>query len=255
MLLQVKKARFTDYEWASAADGIVRSATPPTPASLASHATRSVAFIPLSPQSQQTLLYHHCQHGENSEDMGPPDLNPGADEVEVLPNRFDAAGRPLSGAGPGWRRGGETGRRVHTRRGDFEYRSPRGDGQIHGDWGVAGTDGEAVERIVRQVTGALEGRTGWMGLLAGLLGGWSLEARAEGTQGDVGGRREAEEHGGEGSSRGGRGTESDRPRDGGARVCGREELDDDFHDNYNENYDDRKRRRKGPSRRGVREAL
>ena len=65
--------------------------------------------------------------------------------IEMLPDRFDAQGRPLDGSSSS--RGGPS--QWHNRRGDFEYRSPRGpDGlNMRGEWGVAGTDAETVERL------------------------------------------------------------------------------------------------------------
>jgi hypothetical protein len=85
--------------------------------------------------------------------------------VEVLPDRFDKHGKPLNGRSAkdrGWT----------SRRGDFEYKPKRRDDwDIKGAWQVAGTDGEAVEQIVRGVTGALEGKSGWLGILGNVLGG------------------------------------------------------------------------------------
>ncbi|UZP36343.1 hypothetical protein NXS19_004159 [Fusarium pseudograminearum] len=85
--------------------------------------------------------------------------------VEDLPDRFDKQGKPLderSTRSRGWT----------SRRGDFEYKPKRrNDMDIKGAWQVAGTDGEAVEQIVRGVTGALEGKGGWLGILGNVLGG------------------------------------------------------------------------------------
>ncbi|KAH8893519.1 hypothetical protein GQ53DRAFT_763804 [Thozetella sp. PMI_491] len=196
-------------------------------------ATKSVIFIPLSPQSSRTLRRHHAEqdahrahdedggrdlsHGDDNPDADAksvilyhpdrnattnprrrrgsdpssnrpviqrrrsrgedsPDSELSEDEIEILPDRFDAHGRPLDHRGrPVGGLGGRAGdSRWHSRRGDFEYRSPKGPGgwDVQGQWGVAGTDPEAVERIVRGVTGAIEaGRGGWMGLLGGLLNG------------------------------------------------------------------------------------
>ncbi len=93
----------------------------------------------------------------------------------MLPDRFDAQGRPLDG--PALSRSS-----AHRRGGEFEYRSPRGaEGtNVRGAWGVAGTDAEAVERIVRDVTGVLEGRGSWMGLIGGILSGSLLKGPAGG---------------------------------------------------------------------------
>jgi hypothetical protein len=85
--------------------------------------------------------------------------------TEDLPDRFDKHGKPLderSTRSRGWT----------SRKGDFEYKPKhRDDLDIKGAWQVAGTDGEAVEKIVRGVTGALEGKGGWLGILGTVLGG------------------------------------------------------------------------------------
>jgi hypothetical protein len=106
------------------------------------------------------------------------DSSTGEEVIEVLPDRFDSQGRPLSGAGTG------STPRMHSRTGDFEYRSPRGPRgtQMRGEWAVAGTDPEAVERIVRNVTGVLEGRGSWLGLLGGILGGGLLQGAGPGKE-------------------------------------------------------------------------
>ena len=102
-----------------------------------------------------------------------PDSELSDEGIEVLPDRFDAQGRPLDRSGrPVGGRAGDS--RWHTRQGDFEYRSPRGrDGlNVQGQWGIGGTDPEMVERMVRGVTGALgSGKGGWMGIVGGLLSG------------------------------------------------------------------------------------
>lgn len=117
------------------------------------------------PSSNRSLVPKRRTEDDNSDS--------GTDEevIEVLPDRFDSQGRPLNGT-----RTNNT-PRVHSRRGDFEYRNPRRPGgtQMQGEWAVAGTDPEAVERIVRNVTGVLEGRGSWLGLLGGILGGGLLQ--------------------------------------------------------------------------------
>jgi len=164
---------------------------------------KSVTFIPLSPRSSRTLERHHAEQeavkqvskeassdGDNSHvstfraadsegyftnlvtnDMDAEDFGTGGGVIEVLPDRFDSQGQPL-----------DQGERsmnplVHTRRGEFQYRSPRGsDGlQMQGQWGGVGTDPEAVERVVRNVTGVLEGRGSWLALLGSVLGGGLLQ--------------------------------------------------------------------------------
>lgn len=98
--------------------------------------------------------------------------SPSEDEIEVLPDRFDSQGRPLDR-----RRPADTSGEWTERHGDFAYRSPRPGGpQVQGSWGVAGTDPEHVERMVRDVSGVLAGEVprgvgGWLGLAGRLLGG------------------------------------------------------------------------------------
>ncbi|SPQ20898.1 52c4614b-276f-4d64-a7be-c08f166d872e [Thermothielavioides terrestris] len=239
---------------------VFSEADPETP-----RTSKSVTFIPLSPKSSATLRRHREEQatkseaeadGSDSEDhrAGPDtprrrrnsdpssdrpllstrrarDSAPETDDseedvIEMLPDRFDSHGRPLGGSAAASSRGP----RLHSRRGDFEYRNPRGAGGLNmrGSWGVAGTDAEAVERIVQNVTGVLEGRGSWMGLLGGFLNGSLLQGA------DIGG-------GGEGL---GRISDRDRPR-------GRERGDDSYDD---DDYDDRKRRRRRmeePRERGV----
>ncbi|RDA90765.1 hypothetical protein CP533_3619 [Ophiocordyceps camponoti-saundersi (nom. inval.)] len=85
------------------------------------------------------------------------------DDVEILPDRFDAHGQPLNGLPTD--RGGWT-----SRSGAFE-RQPRkpGDWNVGGAWQVGGTDGAEVDRLVKNITGALEGRRSWMTVLGDVL--------------------------------------------------------------------------------------
>lgn len=237
---------------------------------------KSVTFIPLSPRSSKTLKRHHAEQeaaklaskeassdGDNnhasiscaadSEDyftnlvqaLIPSRLNDkdaedsGTDEevIEVLPDRFDSQGQPLDRAGRSTRP------QVHTQRGEFEYRSPRGpDGlQMQGQWGVAGTDPEAVERIVRNVTGVLEGRGSWLGLLSSVLGGGLLQGiGGQGAidEGEEGGRRR------ETRKRRGRGPDENRRRKS-MSDHDRDDVDDDY-------FYDEDRRRKRMARGGKR---
>lgn len=168
---------------------------------LAPSATKSVAFIPLSPQSSRTLRKHHETHEQTERNAAPdseledqaagsrrPALNrrrsdsdPSADrplihrrrrrrnesphsgegDVEVLPDRFDSAGRPINPHDP---------RRWHTRQGDFEY-NPRDRGGTHaqGAWGIQGTDPEMVNRMAGSVGSLLQGRQGFLGILGTVL--------------------------------------------------------------------------------------
>lgn len=88
------------------------------------------------------------------------------DAVEYLPDRFDEQGRSLDrrGLGPP---------RLHSRRGEFVGK--RAGWDVAGQWGVAGTDDVAVERIVEKVTQVVEGRGSLLGLLGGIISGSLLE--------------------------------------------------------------------------------
>ncbi|KAL2134095.1 hypothetical protein VTI74DRAFT_982 [Chaetomium olivicolor] len=235
------------------------------------HTTKSVTFIPLSPKSSATLRRHHEQQAtksENDDNNSDSDISlirigedkprhrrssdPSSDRpliatrrsdksasskddddddeevIELLPDRFDAQGRPLDGSSTTPARG-----RLHSRCGDFEYRSPRGPGglNVRGEWGVAGTDAEMVERIVRNVTGVLEGRGSWMGLIGGILSGSLLQGTGGGEER---GRIEQRERD--------RDRERARDRESRERHRGREDNDDV----------DRRRRRKGEDKDEVR---
>ncbi|KAH8847526.1 hypothetical protein MCOR27_011106 [Pyricularia oryzae] len=120
------------------------------------------------------------------------------DLVEVLPDRFDSQGRPIHDDGP-------RPRRWSSRRGEFEYRSPRRRGlEMQGQWAVGGTDNETVERAARQIVSMLDGKGGWLGVLGGILG--ATLGRGDDRQGLVG---EAA-RGGDGEGRRDRRRERDR---------------------------------------------
>ncbi|KAK5660086.1 hypothetical protein OQA88_13555 [Cercophora sp. LCS_1] len=127
---------------------------------------KSVTFIPLSPRSKKTLKRHR-EEKEASEGEGYFDLDREDDDVEELPERFNEDGTPLGG--------GSIGRsdRVRSRQGEF-----MGPGVV-GQWGISGTDQEAVDRIVRNVTGVLEGRGSWLGVLGDILSGGLLKGLGE----------------------------------------------------------------------------
>lgn len=186
--------------------------------------SKSVTFIPLSPESSRTMERHKHDHiaamraeeaGEGQEEEGPaPEgdyFSYGADEdydhslarhrrasdpssdrapirrpnpqddIEDLPNRFDADGRPLDGQSASNRRAWT------TRSGEFARRPRReGDWEARGAWQVGGTDPEAVQRLVNGVTSALEGRQGLLRFIgdiftggAGLLGDGRGDAPGE----------------------------------------------------------------------------
>lgn len=127
-------------------------------------ASSSSAAPPESPRHRRRSGSDASDRALSSKRRHPP--NPSASDedeevvIESLPDRFDSHGRPLDQPS-----------RLASRRGEFEYRSKRPDGwQMKGQWGVAGSDGEAVERTARQIQGLLEGKGGWLGVLGGLLG-------------------------------------------------------------------------------------
>lgn len=95
------------------------------------------------------------------------------DDVEVLPDRFDSYGRPLDGrttSQDGWT----------TRSGTFRREPQRPGGwDVSGAWQVSGTDGQAVDRLAKNVTGALEGQKSWMGVIGQVLGSGLLQGAEE----------------------------------------------------------------------------
>lgn len=175
------------------------------------------------------------------------------EEIEVLPDRFDDQGRPLNESDS---RRGDDG--WTTRRGDFAYRSPRPGGtQVRGTWGVAGTDPDQVEKMVRDVSGMLAGDVprgmgGWLGLAGRLLGsalagGTAIEEEEENprhgsTERRVGAsKRERAEAVGYG------GSSSELSRDArgkGRRTIDDYEYNDDVVDEEDEVRNDMRRRRR-----------
>lgn len=114
------------------------------------------------PSSNRPLISR--RHSDN--DFSPTSSDDEEAEVEYLPDRFDAQGRPIDryGLGPP---------RVHSRRGEFAGK--RGGWDVAGRWQVAGTDDVAVEKIVKKVTDVVEGRGSILGLLGGIISGSLLE--------------------------------------------------------------------------------
>lgn len=183
-------------------------------------------FIPLSPKSSRTMEKHKKEHeaalargevsGDEEDERGRRDeghrhLERGASgaaagrsrtngdsvldsDVEDIPDRFDRQGHSLDPNSPER----QSGDRWTTRSGDFERRPQgRGDMDARGSWQVGGTDPEAVERIVKGVTGALGGKGGWMEVVgsvlgSGLLGGPAADGQVEGGRGDDDGRGQDE---------------------------------------------------------------
>lgn len=93
-----------------------------------------------------------------------------SEDVEDLPDRFDAQGRPLDGQPQGSRP------RWTTRSGQFERRPQRaGDWDVRGSWSVGGTDRVPVDRLAKSFTEALDGRKSWLGLVGDVLGGGLLQ--------------------------------------------------------------------------------
>lgn len=189
-------------------------------------ASKSVSFIPLSPKSSRTMERHRREQVEGSEgedwDNRDPDSHPrdnrfdsnrrrssdptphplvqrsrrsrddssgsDSDDIEVLPDRFDSRGRPLHGRSAsqdGWT----------TRRGTFRREPQRPGGwDVSGAWQVSGTDGEAVDKLVRDFTGALDGHKGWMGVLGQVLGSGLLPGAAGPSNEEHGSGRQRHEH-------------------------------------------------------------
>ncbi|RFU78603.1 hypothetical protein TARUN_3573, partial [Trichoderma arundinaceum] len=167
---------------------------------------KSVSFGPLSPTSSRTMERHKKVHVLKSESDGSEsedgrrrenvfnrssrhrrqssdtthDRSPNRDgerrhrrhrrsdsddDVEDLPDRFDSHGRPLDG-------GREGKSRLTTRSGEFHRPAQQPGGlSVHGGWQLGGTDPEQIERLVRNVTGALEGRRSWVSVIGDVLGG------------------------------------------------------------------------------------
>lgn len=95
------------------------------------------------------------------------------DGIEILPDRFDRNGRRIDSQSTSQGR-------WTSRSGNFE-RLPqhRGDLSFRGAWQVASTDGDMVERFVRDMTGALEGRKSWLSVLGNVIGGIVAPERRE----------------------------------------------------------------------------
>jgi hypothetical protein len=130
------------------------------------------------PSSNRPLISR--RHSDN--DFSPTSSDE-EDEVEYLPDRFDAQGRPIDryGLGPP---------KIHSRRGEFVGK--RGGWDVAGRWQVAGTDDVAVEHIVKKVTDVVEGRGSILGLLGGIISGSLLEGGEQDREGrleDAKGRR------------------------------------------------------------------
>ena len=170
-------------------------------------ASKSVTFIPLSPKSMKTMKMHKGvgkdyesisssgSSGSDGEvDYADPHSRAGASnpltnrslsrrrdddshvesessdsDVEAIPDRFDRQGHPLDGRGQP--RSGD----VTTRSGQFSRQPQKpGDWSVHGAWQISSTDQVAVDRLVQSVTGALEGKGSWMGVLGDVLGSGGL---------------------------------------------------------------------------------
>ncbi|PHH82137.1 hypothetical protein CDD82_6895 [Ophiocordyceps australis] len=163
-------------------------------------APRSVSFIPLSPRSSQTMQRHKEQQAastkaalertrdektgmkrQGDQTHGRPGLErqsghdraaasrralpEGEDEVELLPDRFDAQGKPMDTSG---RLVGHDGWTI--RRGEFERPARHaGDWHVKGSWQAASTDAQAMDRLVSDVTDVLAGQQNWAAVLGKVL--------------------------------------------------------------------------------------
>lgn len=131
----------------------------------------------LVPAKYRSAESSSSSHRNRSRDRSPSKRHGNSDEgeddsdstLEILPDRFDRDGQPLN----------PRDRKMHSRKGEFLYHDNHGNGlkQIAGtgQWGISGTDAQAVERIVRKVEGVLEGKGSWTGLVMGLLSGRLME--------------------------------------------------------------------------------
>jgi hypothetical protein len=113
------------------------------------------------PSSNRPIIQRRRARGNNNP------LSDADSDVEILPDRFDSQGRPIGrsrGDGAAW----------NERHGTFDfYPRNRGDKDwgMTGAWSVGGTDSESVEKIVRDVEGVLQGKSGsWGGLIRDVLG-------------------------------------------------------------------------------------
>lgn len=215
--------------------------TPPrTPSPPAGGSSSHVQWIPLSPQSSQTLLRHRKSRSRDTVDEADNTHNNDRDDEHSRHaqvgrrrrnNSDPSANRPLvlrhrdgpveSGRSSNDEEievlpdrfdsyGRPVGRQQQRegwteRRGDFEYRSPRPGGTlVRGAWGVAGTDPAQVERMVQDVSGLLAGD----GVPKG-MGGWlGLAGKLLGSvmaPGIAGSHEHDDGDNGEGRSRGGGG--------------------------------------------------
>ena len=117
-------------------------------------------------------------------DESSSDKAEGDSEIEELPDRFDASGRPLDPADPrGWssRSGSFVSRPRHRARDGGD-----GDWNISGSWGVGGTDPEIVDGIARTIGDVIEGRKSWFGVLGDVLLKGSLPGLDVDGDGDAG---------------------------------------------------------------------
>ncbi|KAI1081472.1 hypothetical protein F5B20DRAFT_588538 [Whalleya microplaca] len=118
--------------------------------------------------SDRPRIHRRRRRGDQSPNSDDDDASRG--DVEYLPDRFDASGRPLDPTTSSVRRGG------NIRRGSFEYRPRRPD-----DWDIRGawiTSGDAdPDRVMRDLADTFGGllqqgsRSGLFGLLGNALEG------------------------------------------------------------------------------------
>ncbi|CAG9947432.1 unnamed protein product, partial [Clonostachys rosea f. rosea IK726] len=101
------------------------------------------------------------------------------DDVEILPDRFDDSGSPVSEHRP---------RRSHhrnSRSADYHHRSRHPEDQDRrGSWQFGGADPQLMDTVVRGVTSVMEGKKNWVSLLgdvlgSGVIGGLGAQALQE----------------------------------------------------------------------------
>ncbi|CAH0058777.1 unnamed protein product [Clonostachys solani] len=94
-----------------------------------------------------------------------PPASESDDDIEILPDRFDDGGSPVSEHRP---------RRSHhrsSRSADYSHRSRHPDDQDRrGSWQFGGADPQLMDTVVRGVTSVMEGKKNWVSLLGDVLG-------------------------------------------------------------------------------------
>lgn len=164
--------------------------------------SKSVTFIPLSPQSSQTLRRHRLEHEQHAEQEAKREEEPPAlseEQLETLRpvlNRRRSSSDPSSSRPLAARRKRELdspepsdevevlpdrfdseGRPLGSagamrwRQGAFETRLRHGNGwHSSGAWAVGGTDEDMVQRVAGDIENMISGQGSWKSLLKDVVG-------------------------------------------------------------------------------------